>query len=268
MTLTATGAAPDDDFPDGYRPIRLIARCGREIWKAEAGAAGAVVAVHILPNWGDREEMLQAFQTRRQLLHPFVLVVQEVFLWKNRLVVVTELAEGCLSDRLKECIQQGLPGIPVPELLGHVGEAAQALDYLHGKEVLHRDIKPMTLIRLRGHTKLDPLLAPPPRTSGDTTTFCGTPLYMAPEAWNSKACPASDQYALAVSYFEMRMGRRLFIATNPRDLALQHMQSKPDLTPLPRAERKVLEKALAKQPRQRYPTCLALAQVLQKAAPR
>jgi serine/threonine protein kinase len=265
MTLTATGEAPDD-FPGGYRLIRMISADGlAKTWEAEV-AGGAKVAVHLFPDWGELGPKLKRFEALRRLTHPFLLELYDLRVWKDQVLIVSELADGYLQDRLKECEQQGSPSIPAAELIGYVCEAAVALDHLHAKGALYHDMKPRRLLHLRGHVKLESacLLWYSEVAEGDTT-LVGTPAYMAPEVWRRQPVPASDQYGLAVSTFELRTGRWLFGATNLRELATSHLQGQPDFGPLPKAERSVLQKALAKEPGLRYPTCVEFAQALRQA---
>ena len=57
--------------------------------------------------------------------------------------------------------------------------------------------------------------------------------YMAPEVWHSKVSAHSDQYSLAASYVELRLGRLLFPHSNTYDLMIAHTQSMPDLESIP-----------------------------------
>ena len=98
-----------------------------------------------------------------------------------------------------------------------------------------------------------------------SATFCGTPLYMAPETWQQQASVHSDQYSLAVTYAEMRQGRHLFPGKDLYQICKQHTEGTPDLAPLGEAEQRVLFKALAKDPHQRYPSCTAFVRALEEA---
>src|SRR5262249_29712363 len=169
--------------------------------------------------------------------------------------IVMELADGSLRDRLKECQAAGQTGIPVPDLLTYFREAAEALDYLHRKKVLHRDIKPENILLLSGHAKLcDFGLA---RIHEQTQrsmsgTSAGTPMYMAPEVWRGKISQHSDQYALAISYAELRLGRRLF--GDKRDMAsimFEHLEKDISLAGMEPQEEAVVRKALSKESGQR-----------------
>ena len=73
-------------------------------------------------------------------------------------------------------------GIPAELLMPIFAEAAEALDFLHEKQVLHRDIKPANILLLRGHAKVADLgLAKHnPDNIGQTQTVAGTPAFMAP----------------------------------------------------------------------------------------
>src|SRR5262249_11341528 len=176
----------------------------------------------------------------------------------DRRVSGMELAEGSLYDRFKEHRAKDQPGIPVPELLTYFAEAAEALDYLHEKKLSHRDIKPQNLLHLKGHAKVaDFGIARPQESSIDhTTNIGGTPVYMPPEMWRGDISLHSDQYSFAMTWYEMRVGRRPFPGKTQVEIAQQHLTEKPDVSCVPEAEQKVLLRALAKDPNQRYPSCV------------
>jgi len=183
----------------------------------------------------------------------------------NYVVIAMELADGSLSDWQKECKDAGQRGIPVAPLLEYFHQAAVALDFLHAQKpaVMHRDIKPANLLRLEGFAKVaDFGLVREQDHNLATATYCGTPAYMPPEMWNSKVHINSDQYSLAVTFVEMRLGRRCFSANNPRELAFQHLEGRANLEGLGPAEQAVLFKALSPDPVKRYPSCQAFIKAL------
>src|SRR5262249_38900222 len=154
--------------------------------------------------------------------------------------IAMELAEDSLADWFKQCQAAGRPGIPRDELITYMAQAAAGLDYLHAQQVVHRDVKPENLLRIQGYAKVaDFGLARLLQNDMGPRTFCGTPLYMAPEVWSGKASKHSDQYSLALSYVHVLTGRRVFEGSLP-DLMIQHGTAEPDLHDLPPAERKVV----------------------------
>src|SRR5437763_1236228 len=79
-------------------------------------------------------------------------LVRQVCLAENgRLYMAMYLADSTLAERAAEA---GPEGIPQPELLQIFEEAAEALDFLHQRRVLHRDVKPANFLLLRGHAKV------------------------------------------------------------------------------------------------------------------
>jgi formylglycine-generating enzyme required for sulfatase activity len=208
----------------------------------------------------------QSLELIKSLRHPFLLQTQAYWAQEDRLYIVMELAEDCLADWYRQCRRQGLPGIPAEELLAYFAEAAEALDYLHSQQVVHRDVKPANLLRLRGHAKVaDFGLARLQEGRLVTATFCGTPLYMAPEMWHSRVSIQSDQYSLAVTYAEMRLGRRPYSGKDQFEVGRQHLVADPDLAGLNEAEQGVLRQALAKDPEQRHPSCRDFIRALVRA---
>lgn len=251
---------------EGYR---LLERIGAgqfgEVFRALAPGGGEVAVKRIFRALDDEasQRELQALELIRSLRHAFLLQTQGYWALKDRVVMVMELADDSVSDWFKACRAEGKPGIPAPELIAYLREAAEALDYMHGKGVLHRDIKPGNLLRLSGHAKVaDFGLARLQESQMMTATFCGTPVYMAPEVWQGKVSVHSDQYSLAVTYFEMRFGRRPFPGTDPYELGVQHLRDLPDLTGAGGRETRALLRALSKDPSQRFPSCREFVEAL------
>src|SRR5205807_3850059 len=127
------------------------------------------------------------------------------------LILALELGEGTLMDRLKEVQAAGLPGIPPAELLDHMRDAARGLDYLNGRGIQHRDVKPHNFLLVGGGVKVaDFGLAKLLEHTLTSNTGSLTPAYAAPEFFKGQTSTLSDQYSLAVSYCELRGGRLPF----------------------------------------------------------
>jgi serine/threonine protein kinase/formylglycine-generating enzyme required for sulfatase activity len=281
LTPTAqsgAGGAPKPPPEGQFLPIGggyyLQQRLGRggfgEVWRAESAGGGFPVAIKVIFRPLDHQEAqneLRALEKIKNLSHPFLLQTQAYWPLEDRLYIVLDLAEGSLRDRLKACVGQGQPGIPLKELLKYIAEAAEALDYLHEQHVQHRDIKPDNILLHKGHAKVGDfgLVREQDSQRMVTATGTGTPLYMPPEVWHGKISLHSDQYALAMSYAELRLGRRPYASKELASIMVDHLRNSPDLTGLPDAEQQVLLKALAKDPEQRYPSCQVFVEALQAA---
>jgi serine/threonine protein kinase len=214
----------------------------------------------------EAERELAALKVFKEIRGPFLLALQSFHVTDRRLLIVLALADGSLGQRLRQCRDNGLPGIPHDELLLYLREAAEALDFLHARRVLHRDVKPDNLLVLGGHVLvadygLGRLLE---KTTGQSASSVGTPLYMAPEVWQGKVSYASDQYALAVAYAELLTGHYPFPGDNLPAIMYAHLEKEPELH-VPEAEAEVLRRALARDPKDRYPSCTAFAAALTAA---
>lgn len=255
----------------GYR---LIERIGKgsygEVWRAEA-PGGIFVAVKIVdwPVGSPLTQMeLRALELMKQLRHPYLIQLQAYWQTEGQVVMAMELADGSLQDLSDRLRREGREGIELKQLLTYMRQAAEALDYLHSENVVHRDIKPANILVVQGHAKIGDFGTArlrPSEMQDMRATMLGTPHYMAPEIWHERITPASDQYSLASTYVELRLHRPLFNPKNQMEAAWMHTEVKPDLNPLPKAEQRVLQKALAKRHEDRYPSCVEFVKALEQA---
>lgn len=256
----------------GYELIRLLGRgSSGEVWLARKKSSGIDKAIKILsclvdPTLLRREQ--RALELIKNLRHPYLLATEDFWVHGQKLYVVMELAEGTLRQRLHACQQTGHNGIPPSELLQYMREAAEALDFLHQQQVVHRDVKPDNILLLHGHVKVADfgLVWRQEQWIGTMRTFAGTPVYMAPEVWLRRGGPASDQYALAITYVELRQGHPPIKPMPLPDLLAAHQQGEFHFSPLlSPAELAVVRRALAIQPQDRFPSCGAFVTTLMAA---
>jgi serine/threonine protein kinase len=264
----------------GYRLIEHIGSGGfAEVWKCEA-PGGLLKAIKFVQ--GDAralhlgsapiEEELRAIERVKAIRHPFLLSMERVECLGGELVIVLELADKSLQDLLTEYQQQGKPGIPREELLGYLREAAEALDVMNSQHGLqHLDIKPRNLLLVSNHVKVgdfglvNSLGGDKGRRVQPFNTGATTPRYASPEIFQGAISPQSDQYSLAIVFQELLTGSLPFNGKNSRQLLLEHLQGKPDLSWLPAADRPLVERALAKNPHDRFPSCADFVRALQAA---
>jgi serine/threonine protein kinase len=257
----------------GYRLLTPLGKGGfGEVWKCEAPGGLFKAIKFVYGNLSDldgsaADEERQALERVKAIRHPFLLSLDRVEVLDGELVIVMELADKNLHDLLCEYQDAGLPGIPREELLGYLREAAEVLDLMHTQYHLqHLDVKPQNLFLVSRHVKVaDFGLVHSLAGGGKTASIppgAVTPLYAAPETFAGQISPHSDQYSLAIVYQELLTGALPFPGKNTRQLLLQHTQCEPDLAALPTADRPLVARALAKDPRQRFGSCADLIRAL------
>jgi serine/threonine protein kinase len=267
---------PDSEPIPGYRLISPLGTGGfGEVWKCEApgNILKAIKFVYGNLNSLDgeayrAEQEYKALQKVKEVRHPFVLSMEGIHNIDGELIIVMELADCSLHEVLQEHQAAGRVGIPRDQLLSHLRDAADGLDYINEKHALqHLDVKPRNLFLMGGRVKVADfgLVKNLDRQSTSGLMAGVTPIYAAPETFSGKFTKHSDQYSLAVVYVELLTGRRPFNGKNIRTLALQHVSEQPDLSGLPAEDRPVVARAMEKDPERRFPSCLAFVRALYEA---
>lgn len=194
------------------------------------------------------------------------------------LIVAMGLGDQTLSDRLREAGQAGQQGLPLPQLLQWMQEAARALDHFNSGSrrsadnvvaVQHCDIKPQNILLVGDVVQVcDFGLA---RAQGEvraTSNNMASLAYAAPEMVTKPYDPSSttDQYCLAVTYVELRTGRLPYAEVTPAAIIRSKIDGTLDLSGLSPAEKRVLEKALQVDPARRFQSCTEMVRAIQSAA--
>ena len=267
-----------------YELRELLGRGGMgTVYRAYQRTLKRAVAVKVLPAAlaADADfvaRFTREAETAASLEHPHIIPVYDYGVeGGTSYIVMRLLGGGTLADRMAQREATGAPLPSLGEIARLLSQLAGAFDYAHQQGVIHRDIKPSNIMfDTHGNAFLvdfgiAKLLE---HTSALTATgaVLGTPLYMAPEQWRAEQpVPATDQYALGVTIYQLLTGQVPFQAPTPYGLMHKHLHEAPTpphvLRPhLPPALAASLERALAKSPGERFQSVTAFAQTFERAA--
>jgi serine/threonine-protein kinase len=259
-----------------FRIVRLLGRGGMSaVWLAEDSVLDRQVAVKLLhARRLESEDAVERFErearTLASLAHPGIVTVIDRGEHDGRPFIVFEYVPG--SDLRTLIAEQG-PLEPVVALT-ICREVADALGYAHAHGVIHRDVKPHNvLLTLDGHAKLTDfgiarILEEPSLTS--TGRVLGTGEYLAPEQAAGRALDGrTDVYALGVMLYQCLTGETPYRGESFVEIAEQHLRSPvpqagEHVEDLPEGVDRVLAKALAKRPEDRYASCAELSADLER----
>jgi serine/threonine-protein kinase len=254
---------------------RLGAGGMAEVWEATDELLKRRVAVKIVrgalaesPEFSSR--FLREARLAAQLQHSGIVAVFDVGLDREALfVVMPVLSGGSLSERLARPVDDAAA-------IGWLTTLASALDYAHGKGVVHRDVKPLNVLFDEAGS---PHLSDFGLAKGldeathltQTGMILGTPLYMSPEqAMGTPAGPAADQYSLGIVAYRLLAGRLPFEKEPTpvllRRTAFEEMPPPTSIRPgLAAGVDVVFSRVLAKAAGSRFPSCTAFAEALARA---
>jgi len=213
------------------------------------------------------ERFMQEAQAAANLFHPHIATVLDMGEAEGRYYIAMRYVAGKSLDKVlgERCLSW-------EDTLKLAGQIGAALDFAHGKGFIHRDIKPSNIILDEdGDFWLTDFgLTRAMMSTGLTShtgAVLGTPAYIAPEIWQGEAAkPTTDLYALASVVVEALTGRPLFHGDTPPAVMKKHFD--PLELPVERDKgvpdgiNAVLEKALAKEPQERWPEGSAFIQAL------
>lgn len=219
------------------------------------------------------DQLLKRFEREAkalaQLVHPNIVNVIDYGSQEgNPYLVMNFLPGGTLKQKMGKLM-------PWQEAARLILPIAEALDYAHSHNIIHRDVKPSNiLLTQRGQPMLTDFGVAKILESGEGQTLTstgmgiGTPEYMAPEQWSGKVSPQTDIYALGVVFYELVTGHRPYTADTPAEILLkQATEPLPQPTSfvpgLPEDVEKVLEKSMSKNLAERYETMQDFAQALE-----
>jgi serine/threonine protein kinase len=217
-----------------------------------------------------------------KLTHPNIVKVSDVGEHQGLTFAVMQYLSGGTLDERQEFGRDGRPLPASPALLsGWLPGIASALDFIHGKGYIHRDVKPANILfDTHNHPYLsdfgvakvlsDVEASAKKGPSGMTGVgiVLGTPEYMAPELiMGNKFDGKVDQYALAATAYEILCGRKAFTGeTSTAILVRQTTLDPPPMVELPssaaQAISRVIMKGMAKKPGDRYANCVEFASAL------
>lgn len=273
---------------DKYRIEELISEGGMgAVYRGTHVLMDKKVAVKVLrPSLAADDTIVARFsreaKAASRIAHPHALSVTDFGESENGVVfLVMEYLNG---KTLKNEIRSAGP-MPLARVVEIIRQVGSALDAAHAEGVIHRDLKSDNIMLVDsngddwakvldfGIAKItervgsfDPGITAP-------NLIVGTPQYMSPEqcSQSSELDSRSDIYSLGVILYEMLIGHVPFTGESPTAIMMKHLQEPPpsvleERADVPASVGRVVAKALAKRPEDRYQSAGQMVEALTEAA--
>jgi serine/threonine-protein kinase len=219
----------------------------------------------------DNEEIMQRFMREAQaagkLTHPNIITIFDVGREEDLTYIVMQFIEGPSLQRL---IAQG-EKFSIPEVVKLMEQVCNGLDYAHQNGIVHRDIKPGNILldnNKRAYICDFGVARVDTSTLTQSGTAVGTPSYMSPEqVMGKKIDKRSDIFSIGCILYEFLTGRRPFEAESITTVIYKIINEEPPAISeikkgLPAGFEKIINRALAKDPNERYQNCKQLVEDL------
>lgn len=256
-----------------YQIVELVGEGAMgAVYRALDPVLNRIVAIKVMSDAVARDEELRArflreAQSAGSLQHPNVITIFDFGEVEGHLYIAMEFVEGAdLEYVLRQCVP-----LTLAQKLDIAIDLLSALAYAHRRGIVHRDIKPGN-IRLteEWRAKIMDFGIVHLESSRMTRTgiALGTPDYMAPEQiTGGKVTAATDIFAAGGVLYELLTGSRPFPADTLHGVMYKIVTEDPPLLEtmlpgLPRELSPIVARALSKEPDQRYPTALDMANEL------
>lgn len=195
--------------------------------------------------------------------HPNVLPIIDADEIDGQIVIVSEFADGgSLAEKLAAAGK-----IPVEKAVEYTRGILSGLQFLHSKGIIHRDIKPQNILLQGDIPRLaDFGISRMMNTNTLSATIVGTDAYMSPEALDGERSVQSDIWSVGVVLYQMIQGRLPFSQAHrsERMFAILTKEFTPLSADVPQRLKEIINRALAKDPAQRFESAAAMNSELQK----
>jgi len=261
-------------------PYEIVARLGEggmgEVYRACDTRLSRDVAIKRLRAEAEDETRQRFWREARAaaaISHPNVCAIYDVGDAEGEPWLAMELLEG---ENLEDRLRRG--PLPADEAVARLLEVLAGLEALHARGIIHRDLKPSNVhLTPHGAKLLDFGLALPTRGPlGDETRLTradlviGTPQYMAPEQWRGEPLsPATDLFACGALLYEALSGTSAFRGDTPIAVYESVMRDQPPALVGDagiEALDRVIQKAIAKRPLDRFGSAREMADALAAAS--
>ncbi len=246
------------------------------VYRAVQDPLNRTVAIKALKSSVAHEKQLVARFEREaralaNLLHESIVHIYDFYEARGALFIVMEYVEGIdLYDLLERCGR-----LPYDVSAAIAMQVARALDYIHYRAIVHRDVKPANIMVSRqGAVKvMDFGIVRDAALHDDLTqtgTGVGTPSYMSPEQILGDRLDArSDIFSLGIVLYQMVTGRKPFVESEDKSVMHKirldkHVRARKLVPDVPRELSRIIDRCLQKEPKARWQSAQALVMALER----